>query len=89
MGWADIGWRRRCKTRLSLSELDMQGTAFVFWRSPRLAIELDHFCTGGTLSPHKRDDGVTQRVYGMAPTRRTHCIPNAVSGSGRTSKYIN
>ena len=57
IGWIGAGWRRRCKTRLSLRELDSQGTSFFFWRSPRLAVELDRFCAGRT--PHKGDDRIT------------------------------
>ena len=53
----DVGWRRRCNTRLSLRELDSQGTVvFCFRRLPRLAVELDHFCVGRTFSPHKGID---------------------------------
>ena len=29
-GWVGVGWRRRCETRLSLRELNNQGTDFVF-----------------------------------------------------------
>jgi len=30
IGWVGVGWQRRCKTRLSLRELDNQSTVFFF-----------------------------------------------------------
>ena len=59
VGLASI-WRRRCKTLLSLRELDSQGTVFFFLGVlPRLAIELDQLCSGKTFTPHKGDDRIT------------------------------
>ena len=29
IGWVGVGWQRRCKIRLSLRELDSQGTVFL------------------------------------------------------------
>ena len=62
IGWVGDGWRGRGKTRLSPRALDNQGAVlllFIFWRSPRLAVELDHFCAGRTFAPHKGDDRIT------------------------------
>ena len=58
MGCVGVGWRRRSETRLSLRELENQGTDY-FWRSPRLAVEIDHFCAGKILTPHKGDERLT------------------------------
>lgn len=43
IGWVDIGWRRRCLTRLSLRILGNQ-LAFDFRRSRRPAVELQDLC---------------------------------------------
>ena len=48
IGWVGVDWRRRCRTRLSLRELDSQGPVFVFRRLPRMTVKLDHFCAGRT-----------------------------------------
>ena len=37
VGWVGVCWRRSCKT-----------CHFVFWISPRLSVELDHFCDFGS-----------------------------------------
>ena len=70
VGWAGVGWRRRCKTRLSPRELDNQGTVFSFWVSPRLAVESDHCCAARTLTPHKRGDRMTYLVPGSVHIAR-------------------
>ena len=59
IGWVGVGWLRHCNTRLSLRQLDSQGAVFFFWRSPRLTVELDHFCAERTLPPQKGDDRIT------------------------------
>ena len=44
-----VGWQRRCKTCLSLRELDNQGTVFFvfFFAVTMMVIELDHVVRGG------------------------------------------
>ena len=54
--WVGVGRQHRCETSLSLRELDSQGTelffsVFLFWRSPRLVVESDHFRAERTLTP--------------------------------------
>ena len=49
IGWVGVGWRRRCRTGLSLREIDSRGTIislFVCSRLPPLAVEFDHFVRG-------------------------------------------
>ena len=50
--WVGVGWKRRCKTRQSLRELDNQGAVFVWGGvgSPWLAAELDHLSRLETLN---------------------------------------
>ena len=80
VGEVGVGWRRRCKTHLSLRELltDNQGTLLFFWRSSRLAVELDHVGAGRTLTLHKGE--------GKGPTRQLHSELVAVSGRSHTRK---
>ena len=79
-GWVGVGWRRHCKIRLSLRGLNKQGTSFLFWRSPRLAVELDHFCAGVSRTWHTLP-GIWRGTH-----KQLHSIlyPIAVSGSGHT-----
>ena len=62
IGWIGVGLKRHCKTCHSLlpRELGNQGTPrfFFFWRSPQLAIEVNHKCRVESL-PHKGNDRVT------------------------------
>ena len=60
IGWVRVGWRQRCKTRLSLRELGNQGTVVFFSLAVTTAggRVIDHFCAGTTLTPHKGDDRI-------------------------------
>lgn len=57
-----VGWQRRCKTRLSLRELEHQGTVFLFSRFLRFGGNRDggrvrSYCAEWrTLTPGKGDD---------------------------------
>ena len=60
MGWIGVGWRRRCKTRQSLLELDNQGNVFFFFFVlDKLTVELDTVCAGITLILHEGDGRIT------------------------------
>ena len=89
MGCVGVGWRRRCTTRLSLRELDNQGTVLLllfFTITTVDGLVIDHFCAGRTSILRKGDARIMQCVYGKAPTSQLHSEPIAVSGSGHTRK---
>ena len=69
--WVGVAWQRPCKTRLTLGELDTQGTVsgFAFsghheWRS-RCSIS----CGIESLQPRTRGT-VSHNLNGQAPTRQ-------------------
>ena len=86
-----VGWQRHRKACRSLRELDNQRTCcFVFfWRSPQLAVELDHFVRGGEPLLRAREMIGSRSVYGKAPMPQLHSNPIAASGSGHAGKRIN
>ena len=90
-----VGWQRHCETCRSLRELDNPVHFppppfffFFFWWSLQLAVELDHLCGVGNLTPRKRGMIGSCHVYGKAPVMQLHSMPIAVSGSGHTGKQI-
>ena len=77
VGWAGVGWQRRCKTRQSLRELYNQGSVFclfVFfcgrhgWRSSQI-----RYAGWRALTTYKGNNRITQcdsvyyQVYGGEP----------------------
>ena len=60
LDWIGVGWRRRCKTRLSLRDLASQGTVF-FLAVTTAGGRVKPFINsaGRTTTPHKGDDRIT------------------------------
>ena len=78
MGWVGVGQQRRCKTHLSLHELDNQGTVFLFplfWGSRWLSIELliDHL--GGVENRNCAQGELSYARYMVRHRRQIHSIP--------------
>ena len=61
IGWVGVGWRRRCKSRLSLRELGNQSTVFLggFLAVTTAGGRVRSLLCGENLTPHKEDDRIT------------------------------